>query len=300
MTAIQAALSAPWLAWTALFAAVFAAVRHLLLSAGFWRPRAVNLPGGLAGFGQRRPLLFRMLMIPGRESGIRKMREQLLRGCGFSLDAGTYLLIRRMVLAASGGAAMLIYASPWPGRWLSPSLRILVLAALVMLIAALLADKPVLEVIMKRRRQRIVSDIYAISRQLLYTCGSPANLHGKLVRCLPYANAMREEWYLLTHEWYQSPATAIERFRRRIGTEEGHVFAETLNALRLNEHESYYELLRQRIDEYKEKLELLREGRRETVSYLLFVMAGIPILYTFRLFIFPWVAEGQKLFDSLG
>ncbi|MNG35727.1 hypothetical protein D3C84_1225380 [compost metagenome] len=59
-------------------------------------------------------------------------------------------------------------------------------------------------------------------------------------------------------------------------------------------------LLRQRIQDYKEKLEMAKESRKETTSYFLFVIAGIPILYTFQVFIYPWVREGQLLFQSLG
>lgn len=300
MGGIQALATAPWLAWTALFAAVFMAVRHLLLAAAFGRPRAAKYPGWRPRAGRLRRLLGAALLVPAADSGAYKMRAQLLRGCGFTMDAGAYLLLRRAALAAAAGSAVLVYASPWLGRELPPSFRVVLLAGLAAVILMLLADRLILEAIMRRRRQGIVRDICAISRQLLYMSGSNTNLHGKLVRCLPYAASIREEWYLLTNEWYQGPETAIARFKQRIGTEDGDMFAETLNALRLNAHESYYELLRQRIDEYKNTLELLREGRRETVSYLLFVMAGIPILYTFRLFIYPWVAEGQKLFESLG
>lgn len=74
---------------------------------------------------------------------------------------------------------------------------------------------------------------------------------------------------------------------------------ETLDALRLHESPEYYELLRVRIADYKEKIELAKESRKESTSYFLFVIAGIPILYTFQIFIYPWVREGQKLFQSL-
>jgi len=293
-------VTAPWLAWGALLAAVFAASRHLLLVAASGRVRAATRRHGAPGKGKLRRLLRFVLLMPGPDSGALKSREQLLSGCGIAIDAGTYLLLRRAALAAAAGLAALLYASDGLGRIVPPAPRVMALAALAAAALALLADKPVLEMMMNHRRQRIVRDIFAISRQLLYLSGSPANLHGKLLRCLPNADAIRDEWYLLTSEWYQSPEEAIERFKKRLGTEEAFVFAETLNALRLNEHEGYYELLRQRIDEYKENLDLLRESRRETVSYLLFIMAGIPILFTFRLFVYPWVAEGQKLFDSLG
>lgn len=153
---------------------------------------------------------------------------------------------------------------------------------------------------MRQRRNKMLADICVIHRQLLYYAESSLNLHGKLVRCLPYAKSIRKELHLLTNEWYEHPDSAIRRLKTRLGSEEGYSFAETLQSLRLHEHERYYDLLRRRIADYKDKLELLKAGRKESMSYLLFVIAGIPIMYTFRLFMYPWVAEGQKLFETLG
>ncbi|MNC52820.1 hypothetical protein D3C75_1021900 [compost metagenome] len=84
-----------------------------------------------------------------------------------------------------------------------------------------------------------------------------------------------------------------------MGTEEGHGFAETLNYLRLYDNEAYYHLLRRRVDDCKERLELLRDSRKESASYALFVIAALPIMYTFQIFIYPWVQEGQRLFQGL-
>lgn len=105
------------------------------------------------------------------------------------------------------------------------------------------------------------------------------------------------QWLL--NEWYEDAGEALNRFKHRIGTDEGYSFAETLDALRLHDSEPYYDLLRQRIRDYKEKMELHRESRKETTSYVLFVMAGVPILNTFRVFLYPWVAEGRRLFEML-
>lgn len=104
---------------------------------------------------------------------------------------------------------------------------------------------------------------------------------------------------MLLQEWYEDPEEALYRFRIRVGTDEAYSFAETLSALRQGESESFYDLLRQRIADYKDSLELYKEGRRESYSYVLFVLAGIPIMNTFRVFIHPWVEEGRKLFDTL-
>ena len=99
----------------------------------------------------------------------------------------------------------------------------------------------------RARRQRIISDVYHVSRQLLYYTGSSMNLHTKLVRCSPYANSIGNGLICLTNEGYQYAAYAISRFKQRMATEEGYSFAETLNSLRQHESEQYYELLRQRV-----------------------------------------------------
>lgn len=151
----------------------------------------------------------------------------------------------------------------------------------------------------RKRRERLVKDIHAVSKQLLYYEGSKLNLHSKISRCLPITTVMRREMELLVNEWYEGAAAAIENFKQRIGTEEGHSFAETIDALRLSDDQRYYALLKQRMMDYKEKLELQKESKREANSYVLFVLAGLPIINTFRVFIYPWVQEGQKLFESL-
>ncbi len=160
-------------------------------------------------------------------------------------------------------------------------------------------ERPILEYFKGIRSYKIIREVYSVSSQLLYYSGSRMNLHSKLARCLPYTRTIRNEMHLLLNEWYGDAEAAIRRFKIRLGTDEAHSLAETLHSLRLNEDESYYLLLRQRIGDYKEKLELHKESKKETVSYILFVLAGLPILNTFRVFIYPWVAEGQKLFQSI-
>ncbi len=163
----------------------------------------------------------------------------------------------------------------------------------------LLFDKPWLQGMKGWRTQRMTKEIYTISNQLLYLSGSSLNIHTKLMRCLPYARVLRGDLQRLLGEWYHDAEGAMTRFKLRIGTEEGLSFVETISSLRLHESEEYYRLLRERIQDYKEKLDLVKESRKESASYLLFVLAGVPILYMFQIFIYPWVQEAQKLFQSL-
>lgn len=286
------------LAQAVLFLLFFAAV-YFLMKALFHRHRRKYIhPGGVRS-SERVPLILRkMLFIPPAAGKVLKERQQLLTGCGLHWGAGMYFAIKRMTLVILFTTG---FGAAWAGNSyieFRPASRLIVIV-FIAAVLALLSDKPILESMMRRRRQRIVDEVYKISRQLLYFSGSSMNLHTRLVRCLPHARTIRNELYMLTNEWYHNAGVAIGRFKQRIGTEEGYSFAETINSLRQYESDRYYELLRQRVQDYKEKLELSKEGRRETVSYLLFVMAGVPILFTFRLFVYPWVAEGQKLFDLL-
>ena len=91
----------------------------------------------------------------------------------------------------------------------------------------------------------------------------------------------------------------IQNFKQRLGTDDAISFVETINALRQDQNEEFYTLLRERIEEYKEKIEIARDSRKETTSYILFVLSAVPILYTFQVFIYPWVSEVQHLLSSL-
>src|SRR5690606_35672412 len=136
----------------------------------------------------------------------------------------------------------------------------------------------------RKRSQQIMKEIYLISNQLLYYNGSRLSLHHKLSQCLPFTRVIRSEVQLLLNEWYSGAEQAIRSFKQRLSTDEAYSFAETINSIRLFENDDYYLLLRQRIQDYKEKLELAKDSRKETTSYVLFVIAGIPILNTFRIF----------------
>ncbi|QHW33111.1 hypothetical protein GZH47_21420 [Paenibacillus rhizovicinus] len=226
-----------------------------------------------------------------------KERERLLAGCGFTGDAALYVLPRRLFLAGtpiwSAGAYGVAHL---PIASLPPVAAPLVLVVFLLL---LFWDQPWLEAVRKTRAERMTKEIYIVSNQLLYLSGSSLHIHTKLMRCLPFTRTMRGDLQTLLGEWYHDAEGALRRLKLRLGTEEGLSFVETIDSLRLHESEQYYELLRQRIQDYKEKLELAKDSRKESTSYFLFVLAGIPILYTFQIFIYPWVREGQTLFQSL-
>ncbi|MGO4495487.1 hypothetical protein AB4114_06210 [Paenibacillus sp. 2RAB27] len=240
--------------------------------------------------------LYKML---GMSTKAVEAKRQLLLGCGIWLNANLYEGARRFLLAGTMLAGCMGYAAfdrPWITVHMQPA-YVLVGAAVVSIF--LIWDGKVLAQLKEKRSQRIVRDIYAISRQLLYYNDSKLNLHDKLSLCVGQTTSTRAHVQLLLNEWYQGAEEAISHFKKRLGTEEAHSFGETLNALRLNEHGGYYELLKQRIQDYKEKMELIRDSKKETVSYVLFVLAGLPILNTFRVFMYPWIAEGQRLFDAI-
>jgi hypothetical protein len=242
--------------------------------------------------------LLAVLWVPKSAIVLEEMR-QLLLGCGLAIDATAYFLCKRLmflVAAGMGGLGYFMLKGNFVLFSVQPAHLLIVAFAGGIFI---LLDKKLLEWIKRRRREKIIKEVYALSRQLLYYEGSSMNLHSKLIRCIPFTRTIREQMYLLTSEWYQDSALAVNRFKTRLGTEEGYSFGETINSLRYNESARYYELLRERIQDYKEKTDLARESKKETTSYVLFILAGIPILNTFRVFAYPWIAEGRKLFDSL-
>jgi hypothetical protein len=222
-------------------------------------------------------------------------KRRLLAQCGLRWNVISYELWRRGLLYAvcAAGAAAWVWADG------SSSISMPIWSACGLVSIMLLTDRLWLQLLSRRRAYRLVRDIYAVSQHLLYYADSRMNLHGKLQQCLPHTGSIRSEMEWLLNEWYRDPEEALRSFRLRLGTEDGYAFAETLNSIRMNDHASYYELMRQRLSDYKEKLDMYRDSRKETTSYLLFTLAGIPILFTFRVFLYPWVIEGQRLFDSL-
>ncbi|MDU0205969.1 hypothetical protein ACYEXS_13105 [Paenibacillus sp. MAH-36] len=226
-------------------------------------------------------------------------KRQLLIGCGIRMNAGLYEGGRRILLLTAFLIGVLGYAGlqyPLLTLFIEP---IYVLTGTACLSLFLFFDKKVLAQLKEKRAHRIVREIYVISHHLLYYNDSHMSLHAKLSLCASQTRSIRTQFGLLLNEWYQGSEAAIAQFKIRLGTDEAHSFGETLNVLRLNEHASYYDLLKQRIQDYKEKMELVRESKKEAVSYVLFVLAGLPILNTFRVFMYPWVAEGQRLFHAI-
>ncbi|MBJ6361530.1 hypothetical protein JFN88_09475 [Paenibacillus sp. MAHUQ-46] len=268
------------------FIAAFALLRVFVTR----RPRWLHLSSGRSGQQARVPeSLLRWLGL-GRDSKAFKEREGLLAGIGYVGDPAFYLLFRQLLLVLLPAAAAVGYKLGLQPLWYAGAFAS---AALLMF------DKPWLQSMKGWRTGRMTKEIYTISNQLLYLSGSSLNIHTKLMRCLPYARVLRSDLQRLLGEWYHDAEGALTRFKLRIGTEEGLSFVETINSLRLHESGEYYRLLRERIQDYKEKLDLAKESRKESASYLLFVLAGVPILYMFQIFIYPWVQETQKLFQSL-
>lgn len=247
-----------------------------------------------SGLEQRMPRWLRAILLPFNPERVVVYKELLLVA-GAGIDVMLYFVLKRCI-----GLASLLLVT-WMLLDGSPDGVIQIwcytLAAIVVVLAGF--DRVWLEQAGRHRRSRITGEIYALCHQLSYYAGARLQLHGKLMRCLPFTRKLRTEWTMLLQEWYEDPEEALYRFRIRVGTDEAYSFAETLSALRQGESESFYDLLRQRIADYKDSLELYKEGRRESYSYVLFVLAGIPIMNTFRVFIHPWVEEGRKLFDTL-
>lgn len=287
------------IAQAALFASAFVAVYALLRSLPRRRRRWPIV--ALRQWLRRKKVPAFVLRAFGlREgAGVTEVKERLLLESGWRIDPTLYELLRRASLLVGGLLAAFGFAAVREG-WKLPGIDpVYVLAAGAVIVVVWSFDRIWLESLAKVRSQRVMKEIYMLSNQLLYYNGSKMSLHAKLSRCVPFCRTIRSDFQLLLHEWYEDAEQAIRRFKRRLGTEEAYSFAETINSLRLNEHDSYYSLLRDRIQDYKEKLELARDSRKETTSYVLFVLAGIPILNTFRIFVYPWVQEGQKLFDAL-
>ncbi len=219
--------------------------------------------------------------------------------CGIRSDVVMYEACKRLVCFLC--CLILLYGGMmWLNKTdVSPILIALSLVSLAVFVLFSL-DKTLLRILREHRRARIVQDVQVISSQLLYYKDSKLNLHVQLLKVFAVAGYIRKEMQLLVNEWYEGSHEALQRFRTRLSTDEADDFAETLSVLHLHDREDYYELLQERIRTYKEKLVLIRDGRKEAASYMLFLLAGIPILYTFIIFIYPWVAEARYLFGTLG
>jgi len=259
-----------------------------------WRPDvpASSPPPRAAG----RFRTFRDRLLAGSPDRIAEY-AQLLREAGIPVSAAAYLTARRTATASILTAAALFAILPALGPLAAVPWIAWVLSGSALAFAA--GDRVWIRLIARRRSGQIAGEMHAICRQLLYLAGSRMSLHAKLARCTPHARRMRRAWLMLLHEWYEDPGEALYRFRHRVGTADAHGFAETLNAIRQNEYDGYYELLKRRIRDFRARTELERESRKESFSYVLFVLAGVPILNTFRVFVYPWMEAGRRLFESL-
>ncbi|MHA6480511.1 hypothetical protein ACX1C1_01020 [Paenibacillus sp. strain BS8-2] len=279
--------------WLFAAAGIYMLIKSLPHKSPRWRRMAL-LSWRTESPSERWMRLFRLR----RDSSSFRERELLLASCGVTADAAWYVLARWTAIGLF--VLLTLAACTWFGLNItSPAFQLA--AGVPAILAGMLAvDRMWLRSFGRLRSLQVTKEIYTISRQLLYLSDSSLHIHAKLTRCVPFTKATRNDLESLLAEWYHDPAAALQRFKIRLGTDDGMSFVETLDALRFHESRDYYELLRIRIADYKDKLELAKESRKESSSYVLFLLAGIPILYTFQVFIFPWVKEGQKLFESLG
>ncbi|URN92573.1 MAG: hypothetical protein NAG76_11740 [Candidatus Pristimantibacillus lignocellulolyticus] len=223
----------------------------------------------------------------------------LWAGCGFNDSILAYMLLRQVLLwgGYTSTILLMLFIQLLSLRW-SMNL-VIILSILLGVITALHLDQYWLRVYRQLRANYITKEIYAISGQLLYFADSKLHIHTKLRKCIPYSRLLRKDMEILLADWYHDPTIALQRFKQAIGTEEGISFVDTIDALRQHDNEDFYILLRTRLLDYKDTIELAKEGRKETASYVLFVIAGIPILYTFQVFIYPWVQEVNKLLSLM-
>ncbi|HIW33924.1 MAG TPA: hypothetical protein IAA29_14175 [Candidatus Paenibacillus intestinavium] len=244
------------------------------------------------------PKLLRIVRID--EQLVKQSKRAILwAGCGIDYSIVAYMLLRKVVLW-TGYASMTIFLLSMqfiPLHWTTN--RVVILFILLGIIVAIHLDEYWLKGYRQLRANSITKEIYAISGQLLYFADSKLHIHTKLRKCLPYSRLLRKDMEILLADWYHDPIIALQRFKRAIGTEEGISFVDTIDALRQHNNEDFYTLLRTRLLDYKDTIELAKEGRKETASYVLFVIAGIPILYTFQVFIYPWVQEVNKLLSLM-
>lgn len=223
----------------------------------------------------------------------------LWSSCGFRISIESYVFFRKLILMIcyiSISIELLLFYLPQVGL---SKVWIIVGCMQALIVGLLHCDQYFIRTYAQIRSVWITKEIYVISGQLLYFAESKLNIHTKLRKCIPYSRLLRKDMEILLATWYHSPVEALQQFKQRIGTDEAISFVDTLDALRQDDNDQFYELLQARLQAYKEKLELSKEGRKETTSYVLYVVAGIPLLYTFQVFIYPWVQEVNKLLSVM-
>ncbi len=274
------------------FGGIYAAARVIFAPRNRWRIQ-------LKGWRKRRaPRWWYQIWRVDRESVALQERRVLLAGCGIRYSPESYLALRRCLLTALPALGLTLYALQ-TNKLLSPLTTWNAIFVLAIATFLLTLDRTALHAFRRHRTDRIRREIVAVISQLLYYTGSRMHLHGKLMKCLSLTRHIRNEMGLLLNEWYHDADAALKRFKERLGTDEAYGFAESIRSLRLNESDEIYALMREIVRDYKAQIELSRQSRKETTSYPLFVLAGVPILYTFQVFLYPWVQEAAKLFDAL-
>jgi hypothetical protein len=275
-----------------LFGGMYAVLRLFMAPSNRWRIH-------LRGWRKRQaPQWWHKLWRTDRESVSLQERRMLLAGCGIRYSPESYLSIRRCLQTMLPLAAMFAYLLQAWGQMsaLVGWNAMLVFASITVVVTA---DRSLLQAIRRYRTDRIRREIVVVISQMLYYTGSRLHLHGKLMKCLSLTRHIRHEMGLLLNEWYHDADAALKRFKERLGTDEAYGFAECIRSLRMSESDEIYDMMREIVRDYKAQIELAKESRKETTSYLLFVLAGVPILYTFQIFLYPWVQEAAKLFDAL-
>ncbi|MEY4479633.1 MAG: hypothetical protein RLZZ267_311 [Bacillota bacterium] len=151
----------------------------------------------------------------------------------------------------------------------------------------------------KRRQARQVNELIIMIRQLLYFRDIPINLHAKLRKCVPVVRVIRSDLMKLCTEWYEDPEKAIQLFRYRVNNQHAEGVCDTLISIFQYEHEDYYTHLESRMNQLKQVQKQNKETRKESRSYVLFILSGLPLIHSFQIFIYPWLIEGNQLFDQL-
>lgn len=275
-----------------LFAGMLVILKILFVPRNRWR---IHLRGW---HSKQTPRWWLRVWRTDKESIALQERRLLLKGCGIRIPPEVYLAYRRCLMFILSVVGFVVYSLE-QRRLLTSLTCWYTLFALGLVIGLAACDRMWLQSIRRYRTDRIRREIVAVISQLLYYTGSRLHLHGKLMKCMKLTRYIRADMGLLLNEWYHDADNALRRFKERLGTDEAYGFTESMRSLRLNESQAIYDLLREVVQDYKAQIELAKDSRKETTSYLLFVLAGIPILYTFQVFIYPWVQEASKLFDSL-
>lgn len=151
----------------------------------------------------------------------------------------------------------------------------------------------------KSREKRQLIDLICCMRQLLYLRDLPLNLHSKLQKCVPVTTAIRVPLVHLIHEWYVDPLQAISKFRSTLRHDQADGFCDTLRAMFEVGEAPFYGHLQSRMDDLKLLLRQQQEAQKETRSYIFFILAGIPLIHSFQLFLYPWLAQSSSIFQAI-